>query len=604
MLTLIIYKEKNKSFYEEYCDSHKDEQFLGIHIDENIFLTDWGPKLPIKKYEDFISEEKLYEIDVLATHYAEKWYKNPNVKNGITNGIPWGQLIEYECRGYLTLVFKQIILLECVNPEKVVLVHEDDLVSEAIKSFCISNKIDLVLYESNGNDKIAPKRKNPDFKQLQPLKVLSTIISAVSNRIVIERIKRKKNGKGSVYILPYVHSRKILSDFEKNPYWNLIRPIESIKSTLKNFGKVFFVNIQNSLNTNSNDELIKTLIDMRELNDLSFKNVDVWGIIKNEVVSYLAKIFPEIYQTKKWFTKNYKKLHIKAVIVNQDWTGFEKFLIQLCLQYNLTGVVMSHGMNLNLSYFTLPVSKHLLVWDRISEKYFTDILKIDKEYVTLVESSYLQSIPESAKKYNREYTIQKLKMESGKKVVLFIAPVFVNLLAIASPYEANMILKEFCTEMSRLEQFQCIIRFHPSTRFYEDLSVKKKVFNDYKGENCFFDPGLELLESVNAADLVVGFESTVFIEAIFSGKPIIVFNTTGKKISYQFKEENACWYVKEKSELVKTIMHALNCKNERDLMDKNIKKFIENKCCIKNSNVEDYTTLIESFIKKDDGSDK
>jgi glycosyltransferase involved in cell wall biosynthesis len=120
-----------------------------------------------------------------------------------------------------------------------------------------------------------------------------------------------------------------------------------------------------------------------------------------------------------------------------------------------------------------------------------------------------------------------LGLDPARPVILIACERYVNFHA---PWErettANERLAQACELLSRRPELQLLVRFKADFvygEFGDSVTTKRRIIERYDRGNIHLDSGGDLYERLYVADIVVVTISTIGLEAMMFGKPVIVF---------------------------------------------------------------------------------
>lgn len=139
-----------------------------------------------------------------------------------------------------------------------------------------------------------------------------------------------------------------------------------------------------------------------------------------------------------------------------------------------------------------------------------------------------------------------------------------KILIVTSPFvEDNNVSKKkyfsyigkLIREINKLDNINVAIKLHPTEK---NFKLYKKVIKEIGCKNVFVFQGFNLYDLINESDLILQFGSTVAIEAIILGKPVITSNFCIESGNYQLIIDSKATYEidhqEDISELIKKIL--------------------------------------------------
>ncbi len=553
---IIFYQEKYKDAFYEYTDYKERQKVYVLQYDEDIVTSPINNDFVNISYDDILTENELIEIDIEGSKIAESWYTEIGNMQLIKT-IPMCHILEYEIRGLIVTVLKQIAFLERIGPNKIVVCDDGSLSTAAIRKYAETKEITLDFLLIRKKQLIDREKKAHNRIFLLKKTILKSLIW-LSN--IVMHLRCFQDKKKFILLKRFTHTKDIVNNLIKNKKClvGIIEP--ELTDVIELFSKVLLVmpyKTRIKQDMDNHPEIIaftNALILKNEFNYFVYKEISFWNEIKKYICIEINQIFPLLNYYSQLMGVITSKYQVNAIMMSQDWTGLERYLVYYGNQKKIQTYVMAHGMFLSPISEIHPIANQFFFWDNISRNYFIDIYKIDIHRLHLVKSVYFQSIKLWVQKYDRNLTYKKIGLLENKITILLLAPVWVDRYAYISPQEGNIFLKELCDEISSMQGYQCIVRFHPSTSYYEELNAKIKILNQGQYSNCVIDPGMDLMEALNACDIVIGRDSSVFFDALYLNKMLLIYNNTGKKFYQTFSALGVAKYVTKKDELNQAII--------------------------------------------------
>jgi hypothetical protein len=131
----------------------------------------------------------------------------------------------------------------------------------------------------------------------------------------------------------------------------------------------------------------------------------------------------------------------------------------------------------------------------------------------------------------------------------------------------NERLARVCEAMTALPQVQLLVRFKAPfvyEEFGDGLQVKQRILERFNRGNIHVDPGGDLYDRLHVADAVVVEYSTVGLEAMLFGKPVLVVADHGVADPIDYVSRGAAVRVVDVHEVVASLTQALTDAAFRD----------------------------------------
>ena len=153
---------------------------------------------------------------------------------------------------------------------------------------------------------------------------------------------------------------------------------------------------------------------------------------------------------------------------------------------------------------------------------------------------------------------KKLKIKEGKKIILFATE---NL---PKKEEQEIIAKSVISTFKSLKDVHLIIKPHPNE---SDISLYQNLISKFELSEFSIITDINLYELLFVSDLVILSYSTVGVEAMRMGKPVISLNLLGLHDDALIIQKNAAVVVRNSDELLPTIKQYLNSKFSQKLIE-------------------------------------
>ena len=596
-ITVAFYKECYAAQFREHFKTQEQTNFFIIPIDENVEISDDFSQY-IKHYEDFLSEDELLSMDGDAARYACNWYKK--LPQNLFEAVPWGVFIEYQMQAKFSVIFKQIALLSKIKPTRIIICNENDVAVETIIEYAKQSSIPTSLLTINQEstsvnqlEKLSIRKNSKSFNNF--IKPNLRILLQCFSNVIFKIFFNNKNKKRAI-IIPYLHVNHFVKTLLNDNEWEVFLFKDRAGCTRNYFGKFFTISTPKKDNTSdkSSKREVYELIDQNLNNSLVFKDINVWPILRKYFISIYEEKIAHLTIMFNFYTKLFDRYTFQFVMVNQDFTEDEKILVYSANQKKINTIVVAHGAFIPPIPMVSPIAKQFYFWDYFSNKFYQDVLEISNQCISLVNNEYLHTLqvesPQQIKK-DRKF----LKIEENEKVFLFFCPVWVSCFAYSSPQESSMILKDICEVFSKKTDMKCIIRFHPSVRYYENVDYKINTIKKHGGTQCIIDPGLPLKRAISVSDAIIALDTTAIFEGIFLKKPVLLYNPTTKTTGDFFFKNDAVLSAKNKDELILSITSLLGEKN--DLVIKAGNNFVQRYCSKYPSIIDTVTKNIQTEVR-------
>jgi len=165
--------------------------------------------------------------------------------------------------------------------------------------------------------------------------------------------------------------------------------------------------------------------------------------------------------------------------------------------------------------------------------------------------------------YNKKKICDQLKISPDKKIIVFASqphPEHVNEFLFRSLFKA----------VKEIPNTQLVIKLHPNEY---DKSLHERIAREVNID-VVITKDVNLFELLNACDILMTISSTVALEAMILGKPVIIVDLKTKPDETSFVKSDAAIGVHESEDIKPAIVKVLNDKKIRKKLESNMKGFV------------------------------
>lgn len=317
------------------------------------------------------------------------------------------------------------------------------------------------------------------------------------------------------------------------------------------------------------DRLSKNL----ELNKkLVYQNVRLLDLIINNkcLINKLLDVVRYIETTK--YILNRDKIDI-IVLIN-DVLPFEKSVVKVADKFDIPSLVIQHGLCSSynpVGYLPLSATK-MAVWGDYSRKWMIN-RGVDENRLVITGAPFFDRY--FYRKPGKDvYT--ELKIDRCKKIVLYTLEcspknvMFIKFLILPNQHKKR--ISAIFNTFKNLPDLFLVIKVHPSVKDSSiiDIASEETGFKNYK---VVYD--IDIYNLLSISDLVITSWSTVGLEAILLGKPLMIINFYGNvKDPIGFAKKGVAIAVDKPSDLKKTINSMLTDLKLQKSLGKGRRRFI------------------------------
>lgn len=293
-----------------------------------------------------------------------------------------------------------------------------------------------------------------------------------------------------------------------------------------------------------------------------YENINLFDLLKDSIINvfefYFHKIIKEIEQTKCIIKKECPDLVV--VMDERSWPG--KTVVNVCNIENIPTLVLQHGIHGYLPIYGKTYADKFAVYGEFTKEIFVSA-GIDPEKIVITGGQQWDNIINyegiSKKEFCKEHGLNE-----NKGIILYAGHLIFD--REISEREVSGVIEA----VKKFPEMQLIIRAHPS----EPLSLYESLINDLNGEDILVFKKPHDFDSVNLCDILITQASTVAMDAIIAGKPVITINLGHGDDPYPYSVEGAVIGVYKKEDIVPAINKVLNDDNILNELKNNRNEFI------------------------------
>tara|TARA_Y100000034_G_scaffold30705_1_gene37519 strand:+ start:3786 stop:5756 length:1971 start_codon:yes stop_codon:yes gene_type:complete len=480
---------------------------------------------------------------------------NPILSKSLNyNGISLLDVNELDIwNGYSDILIKNIDLINSIikkeNPKFIVSASKS-VVSKIIKKLCLLNKIKF-----SRNSLFILNTFNKLFNLILPLGIYF-VKPAFEVKISNTNMKNK-NKKDKVIFFIELYNESRAKEFLR-VYHNLNKKFDFIIIGLNDIGKKVFKSEGLKFKCISNyitKDIIKKYIHSKKSykNQYSMFNKNIKKCCKYNVkykginiLKHISHVFKYLYLNKfseivlynEIIKKIYEIEKPDAILLTEYTKRFCKTIAKTSKLLNVPSITIQHGIMEEMPELLPIVPDYFFAF---GGKFKNILLKSNLNFTTInkernnakpntisekIKIVGIQRYDEIlSKKYNNKKVYSDFKINNDEKIVLFIT----------QPFETSYNEELFIMVFKALKQIEnnnknikikTIIKLHPN----EDGVLHKKIASKL-GLKIKIVKNYDLLNLIQASDIVMLVSSTIILDAIIMGKPVISTTLKNKTLS-------------------------------------------------------------------------
>ena len=263
-----------------------------------------------------------------------------------------------------------------------------------------------------------------------------------------------------------------------------------------------------------------------------YQDVSFWPIVKkfldHLITEDAERVICEIESIKRLL------LHFSINRVLLRATTKDEFYLtaKIASQLKIPSIEVQHG---------LVNSERAYLWTPIKVNYFAAYGKLTKEILANNQNDPQRIIEVGSPRFDRYFTQKdnnqnievlqtNLNIDPSRPVILLIVPAIIDPTEGFYAYNLIKIFRILAKLQDKIPNVQILLKLRP---IKEKEEFFQKVIAEIFKENAIIAQYENMEELIRLSDVVLSYESTVIIEAMIIGKPVVIFYHTmmGKGVS-------------------------------------------------------------------------
>lgn len=589
--------------------------------------------------EDYVTKETYEKIDKEAYWLANNWYNQEEIKEALMyQSISLGSLVGYKLTFLFVKVLKSVATINAVieieKPDRIVVVEGKELVSRtcsllgklqnipvlsikqsaisSVRSYFLRDSVPLTIglagfelsfsiprsflnYLRRGIDllgknwidiegKIHKQKRRESTVQKNKILMLNVniteyepLIKALrddNDLIIINEAKPIGSSFGALKILlendiPY----KSLEDYIN----------KQVRRTINEEARSLVDKWNNIIRTNENFKKI-----------FAFQDIPFWELVENRFQHLFSKqgSFAKVIKYVEAIKSLIRTERIDMIIAFADVLEFEKTAVIIGNSMGIPTLVLQHGVIAGEIGCVPLTADRMAVWGRISKDWLIR-RGINPDRLVITGCPQFDVIPHRSSVAKEEFR-RKLKLVPDKNLIVLATDPFAGYTSIEKEEEPEKLVRAIFEAMREFPEIQFVIKPHPSedARFYKAIAKEMKA-------KVRVTKNVNLYELLSACDILMTGTSTVGLEAMMLGKPVIFMNLTGRSDLVPYAESGAAIGVYKQGEISPAIRSILEDPQTNKNLETHRKNFLSEYVNIKSNGKASkrVANLVKQMIK-------
>ena len=314
--------------------------------------------------------------------------------------------------------------------------------------------------------------------------------------------------------------------------------------------------------------------------ELMYRGVSLFEILHNELQMLFTDLFPTLVTFIMWADKNTQRLSPDLLVLMEDTSPLHKTLCNVAKRRGIPILMLQHGAYSDWSPFpAMPFcSDKQAVWGVIPQE--QHILRGKSRESQIVTGNYKFDPIARGYSVEKERICRKLGITPLKRTVVVATTWYANIFVGYTPESYERCISWTLEALKHFPQEQVVVKLHPTYhQAYRDIvaaivnevGIHAPITKDY------------LRELLSICDLLICENSTVGLEAMILGKPVVTLKIDDlPQIPYE--RYGAALSVSTAEEIVPAIDAALNNTEVRERLLRNARQFVQDYAYLQDGN--------------------
>lgn len=526
--------------------------------------------LRVEPYDRYVTTEDLQAIIAESYVLAPAWCRGLPDTLCTYRGISLADAAAFDFVTLFVEAMKSVCLAERIidieRPSRVMLVRDGSPAFRAFEAVCRARGVELIALESS--EPLA-KSKSPRDQTLKWWRVALAVGAVRLGRLVASG--RDSAESARVILIPYFRFDPLIKGLASDPRLALLMFGGSVRAGLRDLrraGRVStllptgYLRISQVVSVARYGRALRRLlpsIDGALDGGPAYHGYHLRGLCRDLVDEHLQSRFlayAAFVETAHAVVGAERPTH---VVVNQDKQGYHRILCIVANQLGVRTVVYQHGVPFNGPELD-HVASSVAVWGRHELETYRRLRRPAADRLHILGDPALASL--RGRRFEREVIARSLGLDPARPIVLMACERFVNCVS-AHEREtgASDALAQVCAAAAEEPHVQFLVRWKPG-KFYGDfgdsVAIKNEIMDRYHRDNIVMDPGGDLYDRLFVADAVVVRASTVGLDAMIFGKPVIIFAGDGVAGLIDYVSSGAAVRVESREEFRHALARSLH----------------------------------------------
>lgn len=340
------------------------------------------------------------------------------------------------------------------------------------------------------------------------------------------------------------------------------------------------------------NNIIRTNENFKKI--FAFQDIPFWELVENRFQHLFSKqgSFAKVIKYVEAIKSLIRTERIDMIIAFADVLEFEKTAVIIGNSMGIPTLVLQHGVIAGEIGCVPLTADRMAVWGRISKDWLIR-RGINPDRLVITGCPQFDVIPHRSSVAKEEFR-RKLKLVPDKNLIVLATDPFAGYTSIEKEEEPEKLVRAIFEAMREFPEIQFVIKPHPSedARFYKAIAKEMKA-------KVRVTKNVNLYELLSACDILMTGTSTVGLEAMMLGKPVIFMNLTGRSDLVPYAESGAAIGVYKQGEISPAIRSILEDPQTNKNLETHRKNFLSEYVNIKSNGKASkrVANLVKQMIK-------
>jgi hypothetical protein len=509
------------------------------------------PGAEIKYAEDYLNAEELAGIDKQACGWIRNWYRldclSEDKSSLYYRDIPLGNLVEYD----LYFVLPQ--LLKKVKAARTILSREQPSMALVLTADADFYKATQLAGESSHCPVIGVKtgREGAQHYEYPIIKAISRLIGLTFDAIIFLwdqaafKLRRKERGKKLLLFEDYERLYHI-SDAIRARGKKRVILVGNEGGTLNRLAALRRKRLYRALLYHLNPASVNRVKKARQRvkkawygikdnaafhNFFDYEGLNLWPLMEEKFADICQSLLPKAIGLIESASRGLAFYRPSLVILNTDVLSHGRAICLIARQMGIPTLMIQHGVYVGyVSGYDVITADKVAAWGKTQVDSYValgnDSSKVEVVGGYLFDGLYRRSKREGREQEARERVYRQLELDPRQGILTYATldtpPREKRLSAGQTDDDIEVIFRPIVEAMKEFPEKQLVVKLHPMESEYCYRRVLQEM--DWTRERIRVIKRINLHDLIDASEVTITVPSTVALEAIILGKPVVIVN--------------------------------------------------------------------------------